>query len=132
MHSGRLGSPQVNDSLPLGFAASCSGIMAAIISVSPSDSLERATKLKSKLKIVSARLLATRPPAASFAFSNEPDCSKLKAVRHAQVVVAAFVKTVCVSLQSRFAALAMFAVLARLTSIKFAVIETSYASVEIA
>lgn len=131
MHSGRIGSPQANDSLPLGFAASCSGIMAAIISVSPSDSLERATKLKSKLKIVSARLLATRPPAASFAFSYEPDCLKFKAVRHAQVVVAVF-ETVCVSLQSRFAALAMFAVLARLTSIKFAVIETSYASVEIA
>ena len=46
--------------------------------------------------------------------------------------MAAFVKTVCVSLQSHFTALAMFAVLARLTSIKFAVIKTSYASVEIA
>jgi len=37
LRSGRFVSPQANKTLPLDSAASCSGIMAAIISVSPSD-----------------------------------------------------------------------------------------------
>lgn len=111
MHWGRLESLLANDSLPLGFTASYFGTGAATRSISPSGSLEPATKLMSKLKVVvglATRLparrlpvktpLARRPPAASSASSYAPDYSIIGAVATVPApVVVVRLRTACVN-----------------------------------